>query len=308
MHSPRKPILIPKVFHFVFGLREQTEPFHLMYYLCLASCMAVNKPQAVHFHYHHEPWGEWWDRIKPHLVLRRISPDRSIADYRYSDPSLNPFRYAHLADFARLQILLEEGGIYADMDTLFLRPLPEHWFDREFILGQEKTPLTANDGGSLCNAWIASAPGAEFGRQWLEGMHEAFDGTWSNHSTLLPYRIWRQQPELVDVEPESAFYALDWTPRGINDLFLRLTPLPETAYSLHLWNHLWFAKNRLDFSHFHEGLLTVDYVRHAKTTYAIHARQHLPEDAEGSLTAYRWQTALSVLRHPLRHWRVWLDQ
>src|SRR5690606_8825138 len=26
---------IPNVFHFVFGLRVQDEPFHLMYYLCL---------------------------------------------------------------------------------------------------------------------------------------------------------------------------------------------------------------------------------------------------------------------------------
>ena len=34
---------IPNVYHFVFGLRPQTEPFHLMFYLCLASCLAVNR-------------------------------------------------------------------------------------------------------------------------------------------------------------------------------------------------------------------------------------------------------------------------
>ena len=47
--------MIPNIFHFVFGLKEQTEPFHLMYYLCLASCIEVNTPDKVCFHYHHEP-------------------------------------------------------------------------------------------------------------------------------------------------------------------------------------------------------------------------------------------------------------
>src|SRR5690606_32309339 len=209
------------------GLREQKEPFHLMYYLCLASCLHVNKPDAVHFHYYHEPWGEWWERIKPRLVLRRIVPDQAIANYQYADPSLDAFRYAHLADFARLKILQEEGGIYADIDTLFLRPLPDHWRQREFILGQEKPPATAQGEGSLCNAWIASAPGAEFGRLWLQEMGNAFDGSWSNHSTLLPHRLWRRHPEYIDVEPESSFYALDWTPQGIEDLFVRQVSLPE---------------------------------------------------------------------------------
>ena len=296
--------MIPNVFHFVFGLRKQTEPFHLMYYLCLASCLDVNQADEVHFHYHHEPWGEWWDRIKPRLQLRRIDPEQSIASYRYADPTLDQYRYAHLADFARLQILQEEGGIYADIDTLFLRPFPQEWRSREFILGQEKAPALAGEGGSLCNAWIAAAPGAEFSRRWLDGLHQAFDGSWSNHSTLLPYRLWQQHPHIISVEPESAFYALDWTPRGIEDLFLRSVELPSYAYSLHLWNHLWFAKDRLDFSHFHAGLLSVDYVLYANTTYAKNARAHLPIDVKGSRVKYLCQSVISGLRHPVRSART----
>lgn len=298
--------MIPNVFHFVFGLREQREPFHLMYYLCLASCINVNRPDAVYFHYHHEPWGEWWERIKPGLILERIEPERTLAEYRYADASISPYRYAHLADFARLRILLERGGIYADIDTLFLRPIPAHWRERQFILGQEKAPQAAVDGGSLCNAWIASAPGAEFGRLWLEGFHEAFDGTWSNHSTLLPFRLWQKHPALVCVEPESAFYALDWTSRGIENLFLHSAGLPDEAYSLHLWNHLWFARERLDFTHFHADMLTVDYVLHADTTYANHACRHLPADAIGSLASYRRQRRNLRWQFPLRSLRSWL--
>jgi hypothetical protein len=64
----------PRDFHFVFGLREQREPFHILHYLCLASCRAVNRPHAIHFHYRHEPFGPWWEKIKPHLRLVR-APD-----------------------------------------------------------------------------------------------------------------------------------------------------------------------------------------------------------------------------------------
>ena len=138
---------IPHVFHFVFGLREQVEPFHLMYYLCLRSCIDVNRPEAVHFHYANEPHGEWWDRIRPHLVLRQIRPDEFVGNFHYTDASVGKYRYAHLADFARLRILLDEGGIYADIDTLFLKPLPREWLQRRFILGREKVPPTAKQGG-----------------------------------------------------------------------------------------------------------------------------------------------------------------
>jgi hypothetical protein len=295
---------IPNIFHFVFGLREQTEEFHLMYYLCLVSCLEVNRPDAVHFHYHHEPHGPWWERIKSRLVLRRIDPEQFVEQYHYADPGIAVFRYAHLADFARLRILLEEGGIYADIDSLFLRPFPREWLNRSFILGHEKVPTGAGQDGSLCNAWIASRPGAEFCRHWLEGMDKAFDGSWSNHSTLLPYRLSQTYPHLLDIEPASAFYALDWTPQGIDDLLLRSVELPDSAYSLHLWNHLWFDERRLDFSHFHAGRLNIDYVAFADTTYARHARCFLPEDAMPSRLRYGRQLAGALLRHPLRALRA----
>lgn len=306
MTDSRTATSIPDVFHFVFGLRPQTEPFHLMYYLCLASCIKVNRPSAVHFHYHQEPYGPWWDRIRPHLQLRRIDPEQFVESYAYDDPQIAAFRYAHLADFARLRILLEEGGIYADIDTLFVRPFPRDWLQRTFILGREKAPPETGAAGSLCNAWIASAPQAEFCRLWLEGMTGAFDGSWSNHSTLLPFRLAGGHPELIAIEPETSFYALDWTPRAIADLFLRRVELPAQAYSLHLWNHLWFDPARLDFSHFHGDLLTPDYVAFADTTYARHARAYLPADVPVSRARYLRQAAGNALRHPghaLRTWR-----
>jgi len=291
--------MIPNIFHFVFGLKPQVEPFHLMHYLCLASCIEVNSPDVVYFHHYHEPYGPWWDRIRPKLTLRRIEPDAVIAAHTYENPDVAKFRYAHLADFTRLEVLLAEGGIYADMDTLFLRPLPADWLTRQFILGRERPPPHASRG-SLCNAWIASAPGAAFGRIWLDAMRSSFDGSWSDHSTVLPYTLAEQNPGLLNVEPETAFFSLDWSPKGIADLFERAVSLPEEAYSLHLWHHLWGDRRRRDFTSFHDGLLTPDYVRCANTTYANHARRFLPDDCSGSHLRYATQQLKESIAAPLR--------
>ncbi len=260
-----------------------------MHYLCLRSCIDVNRPTAVYLHCHHEPQGEWWERIKPVVHLRHIEPNSLVTSFAYRDKSLAPFRYAHLADFARLQILLEVGGIYADMDTLFIRPIPDEWWSADFILGRERPPAPAEGGGSLCNAWIAAKPGAEFGRIWLAEMETAFDGGWSTHSTLLPYQLSKSFPKLLRVEPETSFYAIDWSSERINELFLGVTPIPSEARSLHLWSHLWFDPKRLDFSCFNGELLTPDYVAFGETTYARLARPYLPADISLSRFAFAAQ-------------------
>jgi len=41
------------------------------------------------------------------------------------------------------------GGIYADIDTLFINKLPDSFFEREFAMGTEKVDWTVTAGGSL---------------------------------------------------------------------------------------------------------------------------------------------------------------
>ena len=187
-------VRIPNRFHFVFGLKPQIQPFHIAEYLCLESCIQVNRPERVDLYHHYEPYGEWWERIKPKLDLHEVELESFVRDHpSYFTHEEGRFikgwnlDYAHQSDFLRLKILLEHGGIYADMDTIFVNPLPRDLFDHEFVIGEED-PVTGPDEdephASLCNAFLMSAPGAEFGRSWLERMHQVFDGTWSRHSCM----------------------------------------------------------------------------------------------------------------------------
>ena len=57
-----------------------------------------------------EPSGHWWDLTKPMVKLEFVEPPVEI----FGKPIT---QQAHKSDVIRLQVLLDEGGIYADMLT-----------------------------------------------------------------------------------------------------------------------------------------------------------------------------------------------
>jgi hypothetical protein len=267
---------IPHVFHFVYGLKPQTEPFHLVHYLAIASCLAVNRPARVLVHFHYRPWGEYWDRIAGQVELVRVA--RPAVRLEYADRHVERYRYAHESDFVRLDALIAHGGVYADVDTVFVNPIPRHLFDEPFVLGREDD-IQEPDGTSrrsLCNAVIMAEPGAEFARRWRARMETAFDGSWSRHSTLLPCDLAEAHPALIHVEPPRTFYPFMWTREDLHRLFEGEATVGTDVAIIHLWAHLWWAEARRDFSDFHAGLLTESYVRAAQTPYARVARPFLP--------------------------------
>ncbi len=270
---------IPNVFHFVFGLKKQSEPFHLAFYLCIESCYAVNRPERIYFYYHHEPWGRYWDLARRRVTPVRVPLDSQLSRFQYADPDIARYRYAHLSDFVRLERLLERGGVYADIDTIFVNPFPPRLWDQPFVLGREPDVTPAPGGAprpSLCNALIMAEPGAEFGQLWLSQMREAFDGSWSSHSTLLPEQLRQQHPELIHVEPQRTFYKHAWTPEGIATLLEGLDTDFTGVVSMHLWSHLWWSRRRRDFSSFHAGRINERAIARIDTTYNVVARRYLP--------------------------------
>lgn len=296
---------IPNNFHFVFGLIPQTEPFHLMHYLCLSSCIAVNKPEKIYFHYKHLPYGKFWDMIAPKLTLMQITEASDLLSFQYHDQLVSRYQYAHEADIIRIEALLKYGGVYADMDTLFVNKIPVHLYEWPCVMGMEKVawnePLAQQAGGSLCNALIMAEPGAAFLSVWLRQMADYFDGSWSAHSTFLPYMLSRQHEGLVHIEPKQSFFHFDWDPVGINNIFMKKAAITEGIYSIHLWAHLWWSPVRNEFTPYDYRFLTADYVAYSQATYASIAKRFLPGNVKTSFVGYLWQRLkLSVKRYKLR--------
>lgn len=271
-------------FHFIFGLREQTEPLHVLHFLSLASCLAVNRPQAMHFHYRHEPYGPWWQRIRPALQLHRVH--EVVADYapeRYDAHAEGRLirelglGYAHEADFLRLDILLAHGGVYADMDTLFVQRYPDAWFAAPFVIGEEAATFVDAEPlrPSLCNAVMFAQPGAAFAQIWRARMGQAFDGSWSRHSCQEAARLWQRDPSALTVLPSAYFYRYGANRAGLRTLLEESDRARDDLYSVHLWAHLWWQATRTDFSNVHAGQIDEDWLRQRDCTLARLARPFL---------------------------------
>lgn len=282
--------MIPRVAHFVYGLREQDEPLHFLHFASIESCRRVLAPERIYFHYHHLPWGVWWERICPHLTLVPVEPVEEVLEADYARGRIpEHLRYAHHADFIRLDALIEHGGIYADIDTIFVRAFPQELFEQEFVIGRELPVPDGRTGEprpSLCNALLMAQPGAAFARAWRERMAGALDGSWSNHSGFLSQELSEQMPDHVRVEPQESFFAFPASPRGVSQLLCERHEIPREALSVHLWAHLWWERRRRDFTHAHAGWATPSFARSARTTLAQLLRPYLWERPPPALSPW----------------------
>jgi len=69
----------------------------------------------------------------------------------------------------------------------------------------------------------------------------------------------QEYPSLIHLEPARSFYKHMWTREGIHTLLEGYDRDYQGVLSMHLWNHLWWSKERRDFSDFHQGRLTEKY-------------------------------------------------
>ena len=272
--------LIPRILHFVFGMRNEPEPFHLVHYLAVRSCLDVVQPDEVYLHCHHLPFGPYWRMVEPLVRVARVDPVRVVSELEYADPFVARYSYAHQADFVRLDVLANHGGIYADIDTLFVAPIPDDLWRERFVIGQEADALDPRAGASrpaLSNALLMSAPGSRFVEAWRAEIAEALDGNWTSHSCFLAYDLATRMPDDVHVEPQRRFHEFEPTPAGLSRLLEKNEKNLDGIVSIHLAAHLWWENNRRDFSRVHAGMVSEEWIRHAPVTYATAARRFLPE-------------------------------
>ncbi|MGV3759850.1 MAG: glycosyltransferase [Actinomycetota bacterium] len=273
--------MIPRLVHFVFGLRPQEEPFHLLHYLAIESCRQVIRPDRIVLHVHELPYGVYWDLARPLVELERIDPVAEV-EAKAADPEVARYRYAHHADVVRLDVLARHGGLYADIDTLFVAPLPDELWAAEAVIGREADvtyDAATGPEASVSNALVLARPGAWFVTAWRDRILDAMDGSWSGHSCRLAMRLATEAPDRVRVEPQARFSPYAHTPEGMRALLEE--PVDPTALdgtsSVHLCAHLWWEQDRRDFARFSAVDATEAHLRTADTPLALLARPFLPD-------------------------------
>lgn len=252
--------MIPNIFHFCYGLSEDFggKPYSLVHYLAIKSAKVVNNPEEIFFYYSYEPDGEWWEKTKEIVTLKKITtPDEIFGNKLY--------HVAHKADVIRLEYLIKEGGIYMDLDTISKKsfgPLLKN----KFVIG--KQGKWRNMG--LCNAVMMSEKNSEFARIWYDEYvsfrSKGKDKYWAEHSVSVPLQLSKKHSNLLHIEPFNSFHFPLYYPISLRNLFVNAKDYPE-AYCHHLWEGGSWEKYLKD--------LSVEEILKKNTTYNIIARKFI---------------------------------
>ena len=252
--------MIPNIFHFCYGLARDFggKPFSLVHYLAVKSAYEVNKPEEINFYYTYEPAGEWWEKTKKLVTLKKVIPPDEIFGNKL-------YHVAHKADIIRLQYLKESGGIYLDLDTICRKPF-QPLLDNKFVIG--KQGKWRNMG--LCNAVMMSEKDSEFTGIWMEEYRsfrsKGKDKYWAEHSVSVPLKLAKKNPELLHIEPYNSFHFPLYYPLSLRNLFVNNKNYPK-AYCHHLWEGGSWDMYLKD--------LTTDQILKKDTTYNLIARKYL---------------------------------
>lgn len=117
-------------------------------------------------------------------------------------------RVSHLKDIIRLEILYDEGGIYSDLDVVWLRNPWEYW-DKKVVIGFSNKSYKI-----LANAIIMSEPKNPALTQYKEWLVSI----WPPQKYWIPanpYKLWEKNPDVTMVD-KYVFYPVSW--KNMKDL------------------------------------------------------------------------------------------
>lgn len=225
--------MLPRLVHFIFGLAPLPDPtaFGLHHLICVKSArMHYPDHELVMWHGYEPENNPYWRAAAKLCRMVALTPPTQIFG--------NPLTiHAHRTDVLRLQVLIEHGGLYLDLDSVVLRPLDDV-FVPGALMGVEAQEATGKVHG-LCNAVIAAAPRANFLRRWLD-CFEFFNSTGADagyafYASRLPLILARQRNDDIIMLGNRAFFPYWCDAAGLRAIFDSDHDAPKESYSLHLW-------------------------------------------------------------------------
>lgn len=168
-------------------------------------------PKTVHFIWTGGPWSKTYE-YGIQSVLRNtnmtpvlhtdlsgiVIPGVTVRPLQQCYTDINVSCIAHRCDIIRLDILYREGGIYSDLDVIWLRN-PTEYFKRSLVIG-----FTNSAYKILCNAVMMSVkehPALLQYRTWLLSIMPC-KKYWVPAN---PYKLWKDNPGVTMVK-SSAFF------------------------------------------------------------------------------------------------------
>ena len=185
---------IPNLVHYVwFSCHE----YRISDYLCMLSSLRYQKPEFILVHGDCEPKGKYWELFKQAAgnklkMIKKTPPDKVFGNKITA--------IEHKSDVARMQILLQIGGMYFDTDTMVLKSLDDLRRDNDIVLGKA-TPDSLANGGILANknSWFLKKWFQEYQSFIATNGPSPGAGEWGKNSVQVPFVLWKLFPDKIKV-------------------------------------------------------------------------------------------------------------
>ncbi|CAH1786450.1 unnamed protein product [Owenia fusiformis] len=223
--------LVPNLVHYVWLDMKGKLNFEFLHTVSMISVHKRWKPDKIFLHVYQKnyPHGKWWDYVKNNVSGIKI------VEHEFDELTIYgevPKYVEHMADFLRIKILREYGGIYIDTDVIALRSL-------EPLRHYDHTQGVGLVGTALSNGVIIAKKTSILLELWLEayrtynkidiGKETSF---WQYYSINVPRTLADIYPRLIHIEkdtlvrPKIKSYSLEPTKKYVW----------ENNYSVHVWH------------------------------------------------------------------------
>lgn len=169
---------------------------------------------------------ESWKTMCPEYVIKEWNEENfDVKSHPFTSRMYQEKKYAFVADYVRLIVLLQDGGIYLDTDMLLVQPLDE-LLDTSLLLGKE------SDAYISCGM-IGATPHHPF----IEAMRKKYDDMreLQPNPVIMTELYNSMHPPHVTVMPPRAFYPYD--AHHIHNYHGQ--SLGKEVYGVHLFNYSW---------------------------------------------------------------------
>jgi len=220
---------IPKKIHFIWFSRGKA--FNMVNYIAVKAALYHNPDYEIYLHCDALPK----DNIYYNSLKSKIITNIIVEPYYINKHFVQYFQ--HKADYVRLNILKEMGGIYLDTDIILLRNL-DKFLNYRFVMCSERPDTDTTASHFLCNAVIMCEPNNDLVNEWIHiyenSWGEDFIGWWMGHSVIVPSYLRKKYNYMMTILPNFTFYPFLW-----NDLSILHDNDNKQNYDYSHGVHLW---------------------------------------------------------------------
>ncbi|XP_077991636.1 uncharacterized protein LOC144445868 [Glandiceps talaboti] len=217
--KPHNNFVVPNIAHIIWFT---CHPFQFENLVSILSIHRIMRPEKILFHTDCEPVDRWWQQAKDEISTLEVhNMTRPMTVF---DKKLNPKWPEHSADVARLQILMEWGGVYFDTDIFVLAPLePLRYYD--YVVGRPSKNV-------LNNGVILASKKSKFLDIFYQSYKQYHATCYSCDSVLNHHSLAMRNINLVHIEPNSMIKPpyTEW-----KSLFLKHYNWKEGHFTIHVW-------------------------------------------------------------------------